>query len=87
MNVPAEAHVSIGSVSHSIIIVRGDTVSYYLNMSPAAAKLLKQEVDPNSTDFQDYFASELSVKTWDSECRLAMFDKAAQTQAETGSSN
>lgn len=74
--IPAEAHVSIGSVSHSIIIVRGDTVSYYLNMSPAAAKLLKQEVDPNSSDFQDYFASAISVKTWDSECELVHLDKA-----------
>jgi len=76
MAVPAEAHVSIGSVSHSIIIVRGDTVSYYLNMSPAAAKLLRQEVDPNTTDFQDYFTSELSVKTWDRECQLTRIDKA-----------
>lgn len=73
---PAEAHVSIGSVSHSIIIVRDDMVSYYLNMSPAASKLLKQEVDPNSPDFQDYFVSELSIKTWDSVCRLEHIEKA-----------
>jgi len=79
--VPAEAHVSIGSVSHSIIIVQGDTVSYYLNMSPAAAKLIKQEVDPNSSDFQDYFTSELSVKTWDSECQLTRIDKAVPDTA------
>ncbi len=72
----AQAHVSIGSVSHSIIIVRGDTVSYYLNLSPEAARLLRQEVDPNSPDFKDYFASELSVKTWDSDCRLAQVDQA-----------
>lgn len=76
MAVPAEAHVSIGSVSHSIIIVRGDTVSYYLNLSPAAASLLKNEVNPNSPDFQDYFASEISVKTWDRECELAHVNKA-----------
>jgi hydrogenase/urease accessory protein HupE len=74
--VPAQAHDRIGGVSHSIIIVRGDAVSYYLNMSPATAELLKKEVDPNSSDFQDYFASELSVKTWDSECRLAQIEKA-----------
>lgn len=74
--VPAEAHVSIGSVSHSIILAKGNTVSYYINMSPAAGSLLKQEVDPNSSDFQDYFASEISVKTWDSECELVHVDKA-----------
>ena len=74
--VSAQAHVSIGSVSHSIVIVRGDVVSYYLNMSPAAAELLRQEVDPNSPDFQDYFSQELSVKTWDSDCTLGQIDKA-----------
>ena len=72
----AEAHVSIGSVSHSIIIVQGDVVSYYLNMSPEAVKLLKQEVDPDSQDFRDYFVSEMSFKTWDSECPLAHIEKA-----------
>ena len=72
-----EAHVSIGSVSHSIIIVKDDVVSYYLNMSPATSKLLKQEVDPNSPDFQEYFVSELGVKTWDRECKLAHIEKAA----------
>ena len=75
--VPAEAHDRIGSVSHSIIIVRGGTVSYYLNMSPAIAKLLKQEADPNSQDFQDYFVSEMSVKTWDSDCLLDSVEKAS----------
>jgi hydrogenase/urease accessory protein HupE len=76
VTVSAEAHVSIGSVSHSIIIVRGDTVSYYLNMSPEAATLLRGEVDPGTADFRDYFTQELSVKTWDSECRLDHIDKA-----------
>jgi len=74
--VSAQAHDRIGSISHSIIIARGDAVSYYLNMSPAIAELLKKEVDPNSPDFQDYFSSELSVRTWDSECRLAQIEKA-----------
>lgn len=73
---PAQAHDRIGSVSHSIIIVRGDAVSYYLNLSPAIADLLKKEVDPNSPDFQDYLSSELSVKTWDSECPLVHVEKA-----------
>ncbi len=73
---PAQAHERIGSVSHSIIIVRGDAVSYYLNMSPAAAKLLSQEVDPKSPDFQDYFTQLLSVKTWDNECELARVERA-----------
>ena len=74
--VPAQAHVSIGSVSHSIIIVQGDTVSYYLNMSAEAVKLIKQEVDPDSSDFKDYFASELSVRTWDSDCPLVEVKQA-----------
>jgi hydrogenase/urease accessory protein HupE len=73
---PAHAHDRIGSVSHSIIFVRGDAVSYFLNMSPAIAELLGKEVDPNSPDFRDYFSSELSVKTWDSECQLAQIEKA-----------
>jgi len=74
--VSAHAHDRIGSVSHSIIIVRGDAVSYYLNMSPAVVGLLKTEVDPKSPDFQDYFSSELGVKTWDSECQLAQIEQA-----------
>lgn len=72
----AQAHVSIGSVSHSIIMVRGDSVEYYINMSPAAATLLRQEVDPNSADFRDYFLQNLSVKTWDSECQLDQIGQA-----------
>ncbi|MFA6444133.1 MAG: HupE/UreJ family protein [Sterolibacterium sp.] len=78
---PLHAHDRIGSVSHSIVIVRGDAVSYYLNMSPTIAELVKKEVDPNSADFQDYFSSELSVKTWDSECPLAWIEKAAPQPA------
>ena len=73
---PVTAHDRIGSVSHSIVIVRGDTVSYYLNMSPAIADLVRKEADPNSADFHDYFSSELSVKTWDSECVLTQIEKA-----------
>lgn len=67
---PVAAHDRIGSTSHAILIVRADTVDYYLNMSPAIATLLAREVDERSPDFQDYFASELKVKAWDSECRL-----------------
>ncbi len=77
----AQAHVSVGSVSHSIVIARGDTVSYYLNLSPEAGRLLKQEVDPTSPDFKDYFASELSLKTWDSECALTQVEQAAPEKA------
>ena len=73
---PAQAHDRIGSVSHSIIMVRGDAVSYYLNMSPAIAELLRKEVDPSTPDFQEYLSSELNVKTWDSECPLAHVEKA-----------
>ncbi len=76
MVAPVHAHERIGSIRHSSIIVRGAALSYYLNMSPAIAELLKKEVDPNSPDFLDYFSSELSVKTWDSECRLASLEKA-----------
>jgi len=75
---PVHAHDRIGSVSHSIIIVRGDAVSYYVNLSPAIAELVRKEVDPNSPDFQDYFSSELTVKTWDSECQLARIEQASQ---------
>lgn len=75
-SLPVQAHDRIGSVSHSIIIVRGDAVSYYLNLSPAIADLLKREVDPNSPDFQDYLSAELSVKAWDSDCPLVNVEKA-----------
>jgi hydrogenase/urease accessory protein HupE len=72
----ATAHDPIGSTSNSLIIVRGKTVDYYLNMSPAISKLLEGEVDESSADFQDYFASELKVTSWDSECRLERIDRA-----------
>ena len=72
----ATAHDRIGSTSHSVIIVRANTVDYYLNMSPAIAKLLAGEVDENTPDFQDYFASELKVKTWDADCPLKAMEKA-----------
>lgn len=72
----ATAHDRIGSISNSIIIVRADTVDYYLNLSPAISKLLAGEVDDSSPDFQDYFSSELKVKTWDSECKLERIEKA-----------
>jgi len=73
-----QAHDRIGSVSHSIIIVRGDTVSYYVNLSPAIAELVRKEVNPDSPDFQDYFSSEVSVKAWDSECALTRIEQAPQ---------
>lgn len=72
---PATAHERIGSASHSIIIVHGATVDYYLNLSPAIAGLLAREVDENTSDFQDYFASELKIRTWDSECRLDRMER------------
>ncbi len=71
----AAAHQSIGSTSYSVIIVQGHTVSYYLNMSPAAATLLRNEFGEDSPDLQDYFSSQLSVKTWDAECPLARLDE------------
>lgn len=73
----APAHERIGSTSHSIIIVRADTVDYYLNMSPEISARLRREIDESSPDFQDYFASELKVRTWDSECRLERMRKAS----------
>lgn len=66
----ATAHERIGSTSHSIIIVRADAVDYYLNMSPEISAQLGREIYESSSDFQDYLASELKVRTWDSECRL-----------------
>jgi hydrogenase/urease accessory protein HupE len=77
---PASAHERIGSTSHSIIIVRGEVVDYYLNMSPAISKLLAQELNEDSADFRDYFASELTLRTWDSECSL---DQATNAPPES----
>jgi len=74
----AHGHDRIGSVSHSIVIVQGDAVSYFVNLSPAIAALVRKEVDPNSPDFRDYFSSELSVKTWNRECELARIEQAPQ---------
>lgn len=74
---PAPAHDRIGTASHSIVIVRADAVHFYLHLSRETAALLAREVDENSTDFRDYFASELRVKAWDSECPIERLEKSA----------
>lgn len=78
---PAAAHERFASTSHSIIIVRADRVDYYLNMSAQVAGLLDAQIAGDSADLQEYFASELSVKSWDSECRLERMQKAPAESA------
>lgn len=68
---PAAAHARIGSVSHAIVTVKGDIVSYYLNLPPTVLALLHNNLGDGTDELTDYFRSELKVSTWDSDCSLA----------------
>jgi len=67
---PAAAHERIGTYSHSIVTVSGDKVSYYLNLPPAVWSLLRNYVGESTAELTDFFASEITVTAWDSECPL-----------------
>ena len=73
---PAVAHERIGSFSHAVVTVTGDTVNYYLNLPPPVSSLLHTEVGDDVNELTDFFRSEIRVTTWDKECPLASMVQA-----------
>lgn len=73
---PAAAHERIGTFSHAVVTVTGDTVVYYLNLPPRVSALLRENVGDDVNELTDYFRSELRVTTWDQECALARLVQA-----------
>ncbi|MBI5460844.1 MAG: HupE/UreJ family protein [Gammaproteobacteria bacterium] len=67
----AAAHERIGSFSHAVVTVTGDTVNYYLNLPPPVVSLLHTNVGDNVGDLTDFLGSEIRVATSDRECPLA----------------
>lgn len=68
---PAAAHDRIGSFSHAIVTVKGDTVNYYLNLPPNVSSLLRGNVGDDVNDLGDFLRSEMRVSTQGRECPLA----------------
>lgn len=68
---PIAAHERIGSFSHAIVMVTGDTVNYYLNLPPPVSSLLHTDVGDDVNELTDFFRSEIRVTTWDKTCQLA----------------
>lgn len=66
----ANAHERIGSFSHAVVTVSGDSVSYYLNLPPVVSSLLRANVGEEIVDLTDFFRSAIAVTAWDSECPL-----------------
>jgi len=75
-SLPAAAHDRIGSFSHAVVMASGDTVSYYLNLTPSVLSLLGQNVGDEVNDRADFFRSEIRVTTRDKECPLAHMDQS-----------
>lgn len=73
---PATAHERIGSFSHAIVTVTGDTVNYYLNLPPAVSSLLRTNVGADINDLTYFFRSEVRVTTADKACPLAQVVQA-----------
>lgn len=73
---PSTAHDRIGSFSHAIVLAKGDTVSYYLNLTPSVSKLLHENVGDDVNDLTDFLRSEIKVVTRDKECPLAHMEQA-----------
>ncbi|HYA38001.1 MAG TPA: HupE/UreJ family protein [Candidatus Methylomirabilis sp.] len=67
---PAAAHARIGSVSHAVVTVTGDTIDYYLDLPPPVLSLLHDNIGDDPNELTDYFRTELRVTTWDSDCPL-----------------
>ena len=67
------AHERIGTFSHAVVTVSGDSVSYYLNLPPVTSALLRTNIGERDSDLTDYFQSELMVMSWDQECPLTKF--------------
>ena len=68
---PADAHERIGSFSHAIVTVTGDTVNYYLNVPPRVSSLLHTQVGDDVSALSDFFRSEFRVTASDRVCPLA----------------
>lgn len=73
---PLAAHERIGTFSHAVITVTGDTVAYYLNLPPRVSALLRENVGDDANELTDFFRSEIRVATWDHECPLASMVQA-----------
>lgn len=73
---PAAAHERIGTFSHAIVTVTGDTVAYYLNLPPRVSSLLRENVGEDVNELTDFFRSEIRVTTWDNECPLTSMVQA-----------
>lgn len=75
-SLPASAHDRIGSFSHAIVMVTGDTVDYYLNLPPAVSTLLRENVGDEANDLTDFFGSEIRVATRDKACPLTHVEQS-----------
>ena len=73
----ALAHERIGSFSHAIVMVTGDTIHYYLNLPPAVSSLLHTDVGDDVNELSDFFGSEIRVTSWDKVCQLAHLTQTA----------
>ena len=73
---PAAAHERIGTFSHAIITVEGNTVSYYLNLPPRLSSLLSDNVGNDLNELTDYFRLAVRVTSWDNECPLVQLKQA-----------
>jgi hydrogenase/urease accessory protein HupE len=71
----AQAHERIGTVSHSIVTVRDNTVAYYISIPPALSARLRLELDDHADAWRDYFAATLRITSWDSLCELTEFNR------------
>jgi hydrogenase/urease accessory protein HupE len=67
---PALAHERIGTYSHAVVTVSGNSVSYYLNLPPQTSQLLRSSIGVSDVDLADYFAAVIRLTTWDQECVL-----------------
>jgi len=73
---PATAHDRIHSFSHAVIMAKGDTVDYYLNLPPASLALLHEDVDDEVSELIDFFRMQIRVMTSNQECPLTSLTNA-----------
>ncbi|MHB8743397.1 MAG: HupE/UreJ family protein [Sulfuricaulis sp.] len=67
----------INSVSHAVVMAKGDTLTYYLNVTPQVLSLLHTSIGDDYNDLTDYFGTELRVTTWDKNCPLRHMTSSA----------
>jgi len=72
----AAAHERIGTFSHAVVTVTGNSVAYYLNLPPRVSSLLRENIGSEGSELSDYFRSEVRVTAWDKECPLASLVQA-----------